>query len=374
MLVLIDLSWFMSGGYRGINGYFLILLLIIILLIVEKNQRHIYTFVVVLNAISLYIIEYQNPKLVTTLPFEIDIIGHCIIFVLCIIAAAVIVVNIKNNYDQDRNEIIKMNTQLSEQKIEIESKNRELEAYSNKLKSEVKLQTRQLASLNLELTEQNSSLEQFTYILSHNIRSPITQLKSLFGLIPDDCSMDSMTREVLIRMENSTIKLEDIINDLSKIVNVRKDTKEILEEVSVGKQLRLAISTLETQIQASNVDIDISKVEDVSMVGINAYMQSIFYNLIHNAIKYASTDRQPKIEITVHQSPENVLIRVSDNGIGIDMKFAKSKIFQLYQRFATDREGKGFGLFLIKTQVNAMGGDIEVESEVGVGTTFTISI
>lgn len=374
ILVLINFSWFLTGGYRGPNGLFLLLYIIISITILKNTQRHIFSVLVVIDVIALNIIEYLHPEIVTFIPPEIDIIGQSIILVVCVVSTILIIVQIMNSYDNDRANVIRMNSLLSEQKIEIETKNKELEASSANLKSEVELQTKQLATLNSELLEQNTSLEQFTYILSHNIRSPITQLKSLFSLLPEDSSKDNMTREVLTRMENSTIKLEDVINDLSKIVSVRKDTKELLETVSIRKQLDLALSTLENQIKDSDVEIDISKVEDVSLEGINAYVQSIFYNLINNAIKYASPDRRPKIDVLVRRTDNKVLIRVSDNGIGIDMNMAKNKIFQLYQRFSTEHQGKGFGLFLIKTQVHAMGGEIEVESEVGKGTTFTISL
>ncbi len=373
ILLLISFSWFISGGYRGPSGYFLMAILVLNFAIFNSKQRFIYSALVVLSVVVLYTIEYINPTLTTIIPFKIDIIGHGIILIICVVTTYAIVVKIKNSYDRDREKVIEMNARLSEQKVEIELKNKELHAHSEKLKNEVEQQTKQLASLNADLIEKNTSLEQFTYILSHNVRTPISHLKSLFGLLPDDYPTDTMTKEVLIRMKASAFKLEDIILDLSKIVNVSKDTKELIETVSIRKQLKLALNTLENQIKATNAEIDITLVDDVEIKGINAYVQSIFYNLINNALKYASPERKPLIVITV-QEEEGILIRISDNGIGIDMAVAKDKIFQLYQRFNADKPGKGFGLFLIKTQVNAMGGQIYVESEVGVGTTFSIHI
>ena len=364
----------MSGGYRGSNALFLMAVLIISLAILNKNQRYIYSIIVIINVIFLYAIEYVNPQLSTIIPFEIDIIGQGIILEICIITTIIIVVKIKRSYDNDRLKVVGMNKMLSDQKTEIELKNKELEAYSDRLEEEVKSQTMELESLNSDLQAQKTSLEQFTYILAHNVKSPIKQLQGLFGVLPEKISDDLEVQETFSRMKGSTNKLEDVIFDLSKIVNIRKNTQEMFETVSIKRQLMLAITTLEDQIKDSDTNIDISNVEDVSIKGVRAYIQSIFYNLIHNAIKYSSTCRKTKINITVHQEADNVLVRVSDYGIGIDMGYAKGKIFQLYQRFNNDRPGKGFGLFLIKTQLTTMGGEIKVESELDKGTTFTIKL
>jgi signal transduction histidine kinase len=374
MLVMIDTSWFMSGGYTGPNTFFLIIVLIIGLIISSKKQRYIYTVLVIFNAIALFIMEYQDPSLATEIPFEIDIVGQGTIYVICIIVIAVIVINLKYSYDKDRERVHKMNLQLSEKKAEIELKNKALESHTENLRSEVKLQTQKLADLNADLQEQNTSLEQFTYILSHNIRSPISQLKGLFDLLPNDLSKDKTVVETLERMKNSTYQLGDVIQDLSRIIDIGKNRSERFETVSIIKQLMLAMTTLDDQIRSSKAEIDISEVEHVDIKGISAYVLSIFYNLIHNAIKYAAKERRPKVVITVKQISEHVVITISDNGIGIDMSHAKGRIFQLYQRFNSEREGKGFGLFLIKTQLKTMNGDIEVSSKVGEGTNFTITL
>ena len=280
----------------------------------------------------------------------------------------------KNNYYQDRDRILHLNVRLTEKQKEIEIKNNQLEAYSTNLENEVRQKTEQLEFLNADLREQNLYHEQFTYILAHNMRSPITQLKGLFSVLPDDLAKDKITEETLDRMLSSINKLESVINDLSKVINVKRNAQEIFESVSLKTQLSLALTTLEEPITQSSAVIDFHEVDDDFIYGINAYIQSIFYNLIHNAIKYASEDRKPHIRISTDRFENNVVIKVQDNGIGIDLKKTNGRIFQLYQRFNSDRPGKGFGLFLIKTQVNMMKGEIQVESDLDQGTTFTISI
>lgn len=341
MLILVDSSWFLSGGYTGPNNLFVVVILIIGLITSTRKQRYIYSVFVIFNVVALYFIEYQNPSLALEIPFEIDIVGQGLIFVICLIVTSIIVTNLKSSYDQERKRIKKMNLQLSEQKVEIEIKNKKLEDHANNLKNEVKLKTQKLVDLNDELLEQNTSLEQFTYILSHNIRSPISQLKGLFDILPEDISKDKAVIETLEKMKSSTYNLGEVIQDLSKIIDIRKQINEAFETVSITKQLMLSITTLDNQIKLSNTEIDISEVEDLKIKGISAYVLSIFYNLIHNAIKYAADDRTPKIVITVKQISRQVIITVGDNGMGIDLTHAKDRIFQLYQRFNTEREGKG---------------------------------
>jgi signal transduction histidine kinase len=107
---------------------------------------------------------------------------------------------------------------------------------------------------------------------------------------------------------------------------------------------------------------------------IPAYIESIFYNLLSNALKYRSPERKPIILFTSSQTDDKLYIRVEDNGIGMDADRHRGKLFTLYQRFHDHVEGKGMGLYLVKTQVEALNGTIDVESTVGKGTVFTIII
>jgi signal transduction histidine kinase len=103
-------------------------------------------------------------------------------------------------------------------------------------------------------------------------------------------------------------------------------------------------------------------------------MESVFYNLISNAIKYRHPDRQPSISVQSNLKDEYVQIDVADNGLGIDLKTHKDNLFSLYKRFHFHVEGKGLGLYLVKTQLGALGAKIEVKSTDGVGTVFSLFI
>jgi signal transduction histidine kinase len=107
---------------------------------------------------------------------------------------------------------------------------------------------------------------------------------------------------------------------------------------------------------------------------VKSFIFSIFHNLIANSIKYSRPDIAPVLEIRSRHTKNGYEIIFSDNGTGIDMAVNGSKLFGLYNRFDTSKEGSGIGLYIVKTQVEALHGQIEVSSEVNVGTTFKINI
>jgi signal transduction histidine kinase len=108
---------------------------------------------------------------------------------------------------------------------------------------------------------------------------------------------------------------------------------------------------------------------------IRSYLQSIFYNLISNSIKYKRPDTNPEIRITSSLTDNGVRLVFSDNGMGIDLGTQGTKVFGLYKRFHPNTaEGKGMGLFMVKTQVETLGGEISIKSEVNKGTEFTIEL
>ena len=102
------------------------------------------------------------------------------------------------------------------------------------------------------------------------------------------------------------------------------------------------------------------------------YVESVLQNLLSNAIKYRHPDRVPVIALSTQLVDDYVCLTVSDNGLGLDTALYKDKVFTLYQRFHTHVEGKGLGLYLVKTQILALGGKIELESKVGKGTVFKV--
>ncbi|MEO0585861.1 MAG: ATP-binding protein, partial [Bacteroidota bacterium] len=133
------------------------------------------------------------------------------------------------------------------------------------------------------------------------------------------------------------------------------------------------VEEISPQIVSAQAKIDIQIPLDTKIQGIKAYFHSIFYNLLSNAIKYQHPDRPPHIRISGSVNGASLQVTVQDNGLGIDLNRFRSQIFSLYKRFHDHVDGKGLGLYLVKAQTEAMGGNIKLESEVNVGSTFTLS-
>ena len=107
---------------------------------------------------------------------------------------------------------------------------------------------------------------------------------------------------------------------------------------------------------------------------IKSYLHSIFYNLIVNSIKYRSPVRRPIIGISSSKREGKIFLIFKDNGSGFNLEKTAGQIFGLYKRFHSHIEGKGMGLFMVKTQVEVLGGKIKVKSRPDFGTEFEIEL
>ena len=136
--------------------------------------------------------------------------------------------------------------------------------------------------------------------------------------------------------------------------------------------IRKAIGVLNEQIHLKNANIINTVANDVIINYNPAYMESILLNLLSNAIKYAHPERDPIIFISSKYEKNKLVLLISDNGIGIDLKKNGDKIFGLYKTFAGNPDARGLGLFITRNQIEFMSGKITVESELGLGTTFKV--
>ena len=105
----------------------------------------------------------------------------------------------------------------------------------------------------------------------------------------------------------------------------------------------------------------------------NIYLESILLNLLSNALKYTHPDRKPVIRLSTEKRQDQILLSVADNGAGINLKRYGEHIFKLRKTFHKHPESRGIGLFMIRNQIEAMGGDITLTSREGEGTTFFIT-
>jgi PAS domain S-box-containing protein len=239
--------------------------------------------------------------------------------------------------------------------------------------SEEKKQEKEKEQLIRELTQNNKDLKQFSYITSHNLRAPLSNLTGLLNLIEDIPIENQELKEILNGFNKSTHLLNETINDLVKVIII-KDNPSIQKEAVLLKEIfENVFNQLSFQIELYKPIIKLN-FEKVSVLNTNkAYIESILLNLLTNAIKYKSENRKLKITINANEIDDTVYLIFKDNGIGIDLERNRDKVFGLYQRFHNYPDSKGLGLYLVKSQVETMGGTISIESEVNKGTTFTLT-
>lgn len=224
-----------------------------------------------------------------------------------------------------------------------------------------------------ELTQNNKDLKQFSYITSHNLRAPLSNLIGLLNLMEDIPVDNPELEEIIAGFTKSTHLLNETINDLVKVIIIKDNPSMQKEEVSLKEVFENVFSQLSFQIELHKPIIKL-KFDKVPLLNTNkAYIESILLNLLTNSIKYKSENRKLKISIMAEQIDHQAILTFKDNGIGIDLERNRDKVFGLYQRFHNYPDSKGLGLYLVKSQVETMGGTITIDSEVNKGTTFTIT-
>ncbi|MBL7859431.1 MAG: hypothetical protein JNM57_17190 [Cyclobacteriaceae bacterium] len=277
----------------------------------------------------------------------------------------------QHEIEVQRNELEKQNAQLRTAQQIIEDQSKLIQSKNIELHTEVQRQTQDLKKTNLELIEQNGRLEQFAYIISHNLRAPLARLIGLADIL--DSAQSPAERDQIIQlMITSTHEFDHVIKDLSFILGIQKMSTKVLGEINFGELVKKIFTMLESEMDETEAELIKDFPEPFMIFSLPQYLESIVYNLISNAIKYRHPNRKPTIKIQAKREGEWTRIDISDNGLGINLKNHHDNLFGLYKRFHFHVEGKGLGLYLVRTQVEALGGRIAVESQVNDGTTFTI--
>ncbi|HAI38433.1 MAG TPA: hypothetical protein DCM40_10060 [Maribacter sp.] len=226
----------------------------------------------------------------------------------------------------------------------------------------------------VEVTKsQNESLTNFAHIVSHNLRSHSTNMTMLTKFLNEEEDEDE--RKNLNRMITSaTESLSETIAHLNDVVQVKTGALEKLQSISVLNTINQITKSINGILEEHSaiLKIDVSKTHFVSAVP--AYLESIFLNILTNALKYRSAERTPVIEIKSRTKKDKVLITFTDNGQGIDLNRHGDKIFGMYKTFHKHKDAKGIGLFITKNQIESMNGTINIESVVDKGTTMFIEL
>lgn len=224
------------------------------------------------------------------------------------------------------------------------------------------------------IEKQNEKLRNFAHIISHNLRSHTSNLHLTLELLnltyPSKAEgEEKYLRDTLVQISNN---LNNTLTRLNEIISVKNIDKEDLQKTIFDEVFTRVKQSISNLIIDNEVEIfqDFSEIPEINYV--ESYLESILLNLLTNAIKYKHPDRSPSIQIHSFYRENKPCLLIKDNGLGIDLEKYGHKLFEIYQTFHNNDNAQGVGLYLTKTQVEALGGRIEVESELNKFTTFII--
>jgi len=223
------------------------------------------------------------------------------------------------------------------------------------------------------LSDQNKRLQNFAYIVSHNLRSHTGNLNFMVQLF-EQSDVEDDRKEIFSHIRSISNSLNTTIEHLSEIVKIQSEIAKERKKLILEDILKTVLMALEGNIKSSGAKIEYDFRECTEVFYITAYLESIFQNLLTNAIKYRHPDRKPRIKIRSYKIRHHIYLEFEDNGIGIDLDKYGDAVFGMYKTFHHNPDAKGIGLFMTRNQIEALGGTIEIDSEVDKGTKFTIKL
>jgi signal transduction histidine kinase len=241
----------------------------------------------------------------------------------------------------------------------------------NQMSKQLSLTIEELNYANETLEKTNKELEEFTYIVSHDLQEPLRKVHSFGQFLMEDYNeqLPDEGKDYVERMQKASVKMKQLIQDLLLLSRVGTGKAEF-SSVDTGEVVQMALDDLALTIEESGAQVVVGQLPPI--LGNKTRLAQLFQNLIGNAVKYRSDERNPEIEISAKEQGDQVVFSVKDNGMGIEEKFF-GKVFGVFQRLHGQGEkykGTGIGLSLCNKVVQKHGGKIWVESTLGKGSTF----
>jgi len=226
---------------------------------------------------------------------------------------------------------------------------------------------RQLAKATEELKKKNTELETLIYRISHDLKGPLASMNGLFQLMELESDNPEASQNYMQLIKKSAQRLEEKLMGLLELGLSKKDTIEY-KPIMVREKLQDIIHDLQSYPGKDKVLIHLTASENFSFYTEEKLFQSIMQNLIENSIKY----RKPNIadavtKVSVRRYREGIKVKVKDNGLGMDKDLQK-RAFDMFYRGHNHTEGSGLGMFIVKTHVEKLGGEIRVKSTPQMGT------
>ena len=244
--------------------------------------------------------------------------------------------------------------------------------HQNKL---LTLANQELAATNRERARTNADLDNFVYAASHDLRQPVHNLHGLFEELRRTATVADPEADIIWTLLDDSLRaLTTTITDLAEVVQVaRQSGVQAAEPIVLAELTNHVLQTLHPQLLAAQAEVQTDFVTLPELTYVRSNLRTILLNLLANALKYRHPDRPAQVLLRTYLAAGQPVLEVQDNGLGMNMQLHGKELFQLFRRFHPQASaGTGVGLFLVNRLVQAQGGRIEVESQVGQGTTFRV--
>lgn len=219
--------------------------------------------------------------------------------------------------------------------------------------------------------EQNERLTAFADIVTHNLRSHSGNLASIADFLEEDYSNLNQNENFQL-LKRAIGNLQETVSHLTQVAKIKEIEDSKMETLNLYDYTEKATYNIIALAQNAKAIIYNLIDEDICVKAIPAYLDSILLNFLTNAIKYKSEKRKPIIELSSLIQDDFVVLKIKDNGLGIDLEKFGATLFQMYKTFHCNADAIGIGLFITKNHIESLGGKVEVKSEVDVGTEFSV--
>ncbi|MVN78811.1 PAS domain-containing protein [Hymenobacter sp. HMF4947] len=233
-----------------------------------------------------------------------------------------------------------------------------------------------LLQTNQQLRRTNADLDTFVYTASHDLKSPITNLEGLLAVLRDtlpvEVQQQSLVAPLLDLLDGTVARFRLTIEQLTELIRLQQSPAGPAQQVPLGPLVAAVLADLATEVTAAQAQVEVAIADGLGLYFAPANLRSIVYNLVSNALKYRDPARPAQVTVRAERQPTAVVLTVQDNGLGMSAS-QQERLFQAFQRLHTHVEGTGVGLYMIKRLIENVGARIEVASQPGQGSTFTVT-
>ncbi|UOR04653.1 PAS domain S-box protein [Hymenobacter aerilatus] len=237
---------------------------------------------------------------------------------------------------------------------------------------------RQLRENNAQLQRANVDLDNFIYTASHDLKAPISNIEGLLHALLEELPATGNSQPeqpvavLLTMMQDSVDRFKRTLDHLTEVTKLQKEYAAPTSLLPLAATIQDVCLDLAPLIQELGVQLEVAVADCPPILFSEKNLRSVVYNLLSNALKYRAPERMPHVRVWCQATDDFLMLAVQDNGLGLNLTTHQHKLFAMFERFHTHVEGSGIGLYMVKKIMENAGGYIEAQSEVGVGSTFSV--